>query len=55
MPLTEAQIASLHDAIGGYAFPPVYYDFEEGNEKRQKIGGLQACWEAILDQVGSKI
>lgn len=32
MPLTEAQIASLHDAIGGYAFPPVYYDFEEGNE-----------------------
>lgn len=32
MPLTAAQTEILHDAIGNYAFPPVYYDFEAGIE-----------------------
>ena len=32
MPLTEEQITVLHEAIEGYAFPSVYYDFEVGAE-----------------------
>jgi hypothetical protein len=32
MPLDQEQIETLGDAIRGYDFPPVYYDFEEGTE-----------------------
>jgi hypothetical protein len=34
MPLTEEQAATLHDAIGGYAFPAMYYDFRQDREIR---------------------
>ncbi len=36
MPLTEEQIAAFREAIKGYSFPAVYYDFEEGREVQAK-------------------
>jgi hypothetical protein len=32
MPLTQDQIAQFHDAINGYAFPAVYFDFNNNLE-----------------------
>ena len=32
MPLTEEQIAVFHEAIKGYSFPAIYFDFRENRE-----------------------
>ncbi len=32
MPLTQAQVERLHNAIDGYAFPAVYFDFNDNLE-----------------------
>lgn len=49
MPLTPAQIAQLHDAITGYAFPAVYFDFNNNIEiTAQNMREVEAALAAQL-------
>ena len=49
MPLSEEQVATLSAAIGGYAFPAVYYDFRQNRE-------IRANTMAELEQIiGSRL
>jgi len=52
MPLTPAQIAQLQDAITGYAFPALYFGFNNNVEvTAQNMGQVEA---ALADQLKSQ-
>jgi hypothetical protein len=51
MPLTEEQVATLHEAIGGYSFPAVYYDFRQNREIRANT--MTAVEQTISGQLRS--